>query len=210
MGHEPSEPVDSHWNMFLYTAAELVYRARSIAATGISHRGFRVGAAALAFDYNGAPHFLEAANNSPYPGSPKDCGEMGVIENARLQRLVIYAIVNAGRPQQDQISKLESPTLHQCHACRQQIFEDMNSASSVILPETIAWSVHPKRNISEMYPERELLEIHRLARLGMRPELNVYRNSLSNVGAIHEILEDFAEKHPWVVQGQKQPPIFDQ
>lgn len=92
----------------------------------VSYRDFKVGASAYAVSLDGLrAAYLFGANNTPYPGAPKDCAEMDIIKKVNqrgLDRIVALAIF--GPPDSGTVNRVNTATLHPCDVCRTQFSED--------------------------------------------------------------------------------------
>ena len=145
-----------HQAAFQRRRKNLIRRARKAAARANSWRGFRVGCAVLAWNGKKYQSFV-GANVKPVDGGSKFCSEWQAIGTARAEGFhLIVAVVVSGKPQMDQRSGFEPPTLHPCEACR---FLMRNI--SEILDDTIILTVCNSEGPEEEMSFLELWELHR-------------------------------------------------
>lgn len=92
---------------------DLIRAARTVRQSGRSYRGFKVGAAVLAFNSRQYRIFV-GCNLKPAQGGPKICAEMAALTAAYAARYFkIIAIAVVGAPREED----ETPTLWPCAAC---------------------------------------------------------------------------------------------
>lgn len=125
-----------------------------------SYRGFRVGAAALAYSAgHSVMAIMTGANIKPSPDSPINIhAETMAIAKARHWQVPnIYAMAVWGPTQPDQQSGIASPTLHMCGLCRAM-------AASPDTPEisdrTLIVSGNADFSVAELYTVPEIVAYH--------------------------------------------------
>lgn len=165
---DPAVRVDQQWRTHLKIFSQLGYhlmiRAREVAKDGVSYRKnpFLVGAAGLF--WKPAPPFVTAgyriftgANFKPFPGpKTKHCAERMALEWAEEEGYeYMVAMAIAGFSQDDAVSKLETPTLHCCHMCR-EMFEE----SPLVGPNSIIITVHQDQYLIEVRTVEDMLNLH--------------------------------------------------
>jgi cytidine deaminase len=102
----------------------MVDQARAAAEKAESYRGFKVGCAVYACTggktrMHSRTRVFTGANSKPSPHAVKCCAERRAILAAQdMGYKEIVGMVIAGEPQADADSKIISPTLHPCLACR--------------------------------------------------------------------------------------------
>lgn len=134
----------------------LAEQARTASESAVQHRGFKVGAIAVAVSADNSVGLLSGANYMPKAGGDKVCAERAVLAKARHHNFSrVVALVVSGPTQPDKHSGLELPTLHPCGDCRELLNE-----SPLIRDDTLIMTVHPTMDIFELYNRRELSDIH--------------------------------------------------
>lgn len=143
--------------MFLEFHQQLIDNVRETRRKGVSHRGFRVGAFAIAHHrYHGYWPPFWGANFKKDPDDQTICAELRLVksaEKAGFDQIVVLAV--SGPPQKDEISGRESPTLHPCWRCR-ELFKE----SPLIHPKTLIFAVHPEEDIFELRTVEQLIRFH--------------------------------------------------
>lgn len=124
---------------------------------GISHRGFKVGAAGFVIDpEKRRAAILLGANFTPFPGAPKRCAEMELLEKAYkggYKRVDAMAV--SGPLQTDEESRVVSPTLHPCSECRGLI-----RLHPLIYPDTMLLTADEEGTTHEVYSMRDFFRLH--------------------------------------------------
>lgn len=137
---------------------KLAAHARAAAEQkSISYRKFSVGAAVYVLDpVERRAAILYGANFTPFPGSPKRCAEMEVLEKAyRGGYARVDAIAVSGPLQTDEKSGLVSPTLHPCSSCR-----DLIRRHPLIYPDTMLLTADETGEAHEVYGMRDFFRLH--------------------------------------------------
>lgn len=115
------------WKQHLHewTTAKNLVMVRAIRAreNGVSHRNFKVGAAALVWDRRGnAYDILEGANHKPQKGlGPRVCAEEEIMAVAQLKGYQIIGFAIAGDYQPDDATHTPFKALVPCVECRKKL-----------------------------------------------------------------------------------------
>jgi cytidine deaminase len=157
------ETTPEQWKAYIQQIPELGDRARVAREKAIQHRGFKVGAAALALTAQGGSYTFTGANYMPKPRGKKICAEGALLKNikrhnvhkAAEHRIVkVIGLVVSGPVQADKHSGIELPTLPPCGDCRKLL-----NASPLIADDTLIMQLHPDADMFELYTRSELDEI---------------------------------------------------
>jgi cytidine deaminase len=136
----------------------LIYKVRNIREKGISYRGFKVGALAIAHHkYHGYYPPFWGANIKKKPDDETQCAELCLIksaEDAGFEQIVVLAV--SGPLQKDEINGCDTPTLHPCWRCR-----DLFKKSPLIHPKTLILTVHPDLEVFELRTVEQLINFHK-------------------------------------------------
>jgi len=148
---------------------ELAARARAAAIhRGVSHRDFLVGSAVYVTNQTDRrAAILYGANFTPFPGAPKRCAEMEVLEKAYRGGFdKVYAIGVSGPLQPDQQSRVVSPTLHPCSECR-----NLLRRHPLVYPDTLLITADETGEEHEVYSMPELFRLHGASYFDEREDL---------------------------------------
>jgi cytidine deaminase len=126
-----------------HNAEHLILRALKASKHSTSHRPFPVGCAVLAFSKHSGTNTADVFtghNMKVHKDARVTCGEVVAVGAARQSGFdFVPLIVVVGKPQPDQGSGLESPTLHPCYRCRAE-FETYIELG-IMTPETLVITV---------------------------------------------------------------------
>lgn len=158
--HESAMTLGIDWELLatqsLGYLLELAWQA--VDELGESYRGFRVGCAVVALDQMGGRigHYFHG-NFTPYKGADWNCAEKRAFEKVTERGFdTILAVGIVGPIQTDEVSGVESPTLHPCYRCR-GMFEE----SSLTDPDTLIATMNLEENAYELHTEESMLALHR-------------------------------------------------
>lgn len=161
--HIPKGP---HGRAYLANREAMIARGRLVNPAAFQHRDFKVSAVVLAYkpeyDHPTSPFYgvawalFSGVNLMPIKGGPKVCAEMAAISAARAAGYTkIVAICVVGEKQNDDVSQVETATLHPCWACRM-----MMEKLPEISPETIILTIRTNQDLGEEQTFAQLLARH--------------------------------------------------
>lgn len=148
------------WHDFVKNGPDYIAEARLAREHANHHNGFRVGALALATDSEGSIATFWGANQNKLSGdnNTKVCAEQVAMEKMiRRGFNHLVAMFVSGPPQPDTHSGLETPTLHSCGIDRRIMWDE-----PAVKHDTLIVSVHPERDVFEIYEHEELQTMHAL------------------------------------------------
>jgi cytidine deaminase len=145
--------------------ASLIKGAREALKNGLSYRNFNVGCAVLACSGQKQEYkVFVGANLKAGPGTVKVCAErVAIMASVSAGYNFIVAIVVCGEPQKDEVSGVNSPTLHPCDVCRETLYHLIvhdERFETVVEFDTILLTVNKNTGEREEMTLRELFDIH--------------------------------------------------
>lgn len=160
-------PAGPHGRAYLANREAMIARGREVNPMAFQHRHFKVSAVVLAYKaeydhpthpfYRVAWNLFTGVNLMPIKGGPKVCAEMAAISAARAagyQHIVAVCVV--GEKQNDDVSQVETATLHPCWSCR-----TMMEKLPEITPDSIILTIRTNQNVGEEQTFAQLLDKHR-------------------------------------------------
>lgn len=162
------------WWYLVHDGPQYVTETRAMAEYARHYNGFKVGALLLAASNEGDITTFPGANQNLQKGdnNTKMCAEriafMRMItaeRNANKDRAAkepqlkyqVIAMLVSGPPQPDTQSGLVTPTLHSCGLDREVMWNEPS-----VRPDSLMISIHPDRDIFEIYNHEVLQTMHAL------------------------------------------------
>lgn len=149
------------WLNFIQIGATAMHYARYMRKFANHHSGVEVGSIVYATSDEGYFGLFPSANQNlrKGPNDTKACAEevsLMKVRNYGFNR--VLGLFTSGTVQPDSISEIESDTLHTCNVERGHFLDLWQDG--VIEPHTKVVTVHPEKDIWEIYDAFGLIDLH--------------------------------------------------